>query len=249
MMKICVIGPQAPTQQQLLTMFRQRGDDIVTGEGESPPPAGVYLCVAITDAIKTATRGVVILDARPDFAPAVGEGAMYADICLVATDDDRLRLVDEFGCEPARIFVAADNHRAVEIIDRAARDTLLPAPALSRPQKTESTLPLNDAHSPDVALAQIRGRLRAIEQQADVVLRHYRVRSGAPLVGRFIVWLRRNLTSHLREPYLDPILNKQVAFNTQLVQELQTMLSVQADLLHRLEKLEQAILPDKNGRE
>jgi hypothetical protein len=47
------------------------------------------------------------------------------------------------------------------------------------------------------------------------------VRSNAPLVGRLIAWVRRNVTSHLREPYLDPTLERQVAFNRQLIQVLQ----------------------------
>jgi hypothetical protein len=48
---------------------------------------------------------------------------------------------------------------------------------------------------------------------SDVALREYEVRSGLPVVGPLIVWLRRNLTSHLREPYLDPIVERQVKFN------------------------------------
>jgi glycosyltransferase involved in cell wall biosynthesis len=48
---------------------------------------------------------------------------------------------------------------------------------------------------------------------SDVALRDYEVRSGLPVVGPLIVWLRRNLTSHLREPYLDPIIERQVKFN------------------------------------
>jgi hypothetical protein len=48
---------------------------------------------------------------------------------------------------------------------------------------------------------------------SDVAMREYEVRSGLPLLGPLIVWLRRNLTSHLREPYLDPIIERQVTFN------------------------------------
>jgi hypothetical protein len=53
-----------------------------------------------------------------------------------------------------------------------------------------------------------------------VMLRDYVVRSSLPLVGSLIVWIRRNLTSHLREPYLDPILERQVMFNWQTVESL-----------------------------
>jgi glycosyltransferase involved in cell wall biosynthesis len=60
-----------------------------------------------------------------------------------------------------------------------------------------------------------------LEKSADVMQRGYVVRSNAPLVGPLLAWLRRNLTSHLREPYLDPTLERQVAFNREVVRTLQ----------------------------
>jgi glycosyltransferase involved in cell wall biosynthesis len=41
----------------------------------------------------------------------------------------------------------------------------------------------------------------------------YQVRSRLPLVGRLVATIRSQLTAHLREPYLDPILAQQEAFN------------------------------------
>jgi glycosyltransferase involved in cell wall biosynthesis len=52
----------------------------------------------------------------------------------------------------------------------------------------------------------------------------YVVRSGLPIFGGMIAWLRRHLTSHLREPYLDPIVQRQEKFNTSLVETLLPML-------------------------
>jgi hypothetical protein len=52
----------------------------------------------------------------------------------------------------------------------------------------------------------------------------YMVQSGVPLVGRFIAWARRNLTSHLKEPYLDPIIGRQEQFNNELLQTTLTLL-------------------------
>ncbi|MBI5878450.1 MAG: glycosyltransferase family 4 protein [Chloroflexi bacterium] len=57
------------------------------------------------------------------------------------------------------------------------------------------------------------GRLDAL---SDVMMRGYVVQSHLPVVGQAIAWIRRTLTSHLREPYLDPMLERQVAFNRQL---------------------------------
>jgi FkbM family methyltransferase len=64
-----------------------------------------------------------------------------------------------------------------------------------------------------------------LEHQADIMSRDYQVRSHIPLVGGLIAWVRRNLTSHLWEPYLDPALERQVAFNRHLVHLLQERLS------------------------
>jgi O-antigen chain-terminating methyltransferase len=60
-----------------------------------------------------------------------------------------------------------------------------------------------------------------LQRSADVAIRGYVVRSDKPLVGPFIAWVRRNMTTHLREPYLDPIIERQVSFNARLVQTLQ----------------------------
>jgi len=59
-----------------------------------------------------------------------------------------------------------------------------------------------------------------IEVHSDVALRGYAVRSKTPVIGPVIAWLRRNLTSHLREPYLDPIIERQVAQNRRLAEWL-----------------------------
>lgn len=52
-----------------------------------------------------------------------------------------------------------------------------------------------------------------LELEASVTMPEYTVRSKAPLVGGLIVWVRRNLTSHLKEPYVDPIFNRQQQYN------------------------------------
>ncbi len=60
-------------------------------------------------------------------------------------------------------------------------------------------------------------------QQADVALRDYRVRSGLPIIGPLIAWLRRNSTTHVKEAYLDRIVEQQVLFNRQLVAEIERL--------------------------
>lgn len=65
--------------------------------------------------------------------------------------------------------------------------------------------------------------LRQLESKAEVMDYAYAVRSQLPIIGPPIAWVRRNLTSHLKEPYVDPTFAKQQAFNWQTVQTLQIM--------------------------
>ncbi len=74
-------------------------------------------------------------------------------------------------------------------------------------------------------------------QKADVMLRGYTVRSKLPLLGPLIAWIRRNLTSHLREPYVDPTFERQVAFNQELVHSLQRLAERQEALEAQLARL------------
>lgn len=73
------------------------------------------------------------------------------------------------------------------------------------------------AQSPTPAEQHPMGQLY---QQADVALRNYKVRSGVPLVGRLIEWVRRNSTTHVKEAYLDPMIEQQVNFNRQVADEI-----------------------------
>jgi hypothetical protein len=76
---------------------------------------------------------------------------------------------------------------------------------------------------------------------SDVALREYEVRSGAPLVGPLIVWLRKNLTSHLREPYLDPIVERQVSFNRRVAEWIARVTPSLSAARNRRQELEERI--------
>jgi glycosyltransferase involved in cell wall biosynthesis/2-polyprenyl-3-methyl-5-hydroxy-6-metoxy-1,4-benzoquinol methylase len=72
--------------------------------------------------------------------------------------------------------------------------------------------------------------LKALEREADVAFRAYVIRSDKHLVGPFIEWVRRNMTSHLKEPYLDRIVERQVVFNAHLVRYLRYLANKLEDL-------------------
>lgn len=65
------------------------------------------------------------------------------------------------------------------------------------------------------------GARRAMLQQGAAISRPgYSVRSGLPVVGPAVAWLRRQLTAHLKEPYLDPVIAEQERFNRDLLATL-----------------------------
>ncbi len=74
---------------------------------------------------------------------------------------------------------------------------------------------------------------------ADIALRGYEVRSSAPLVGRWIAAVRRALTAHVKEAYLDFIVERQVNYNQQLAAEVERLqaevrrLQAEVDALRR----------------
>lgn len=118
---------------------------------------------------------------------------------------------------------------SVWLPNRVTLPPAAPNPASSVPAAAADSAPaaLQPAvWSPGPTLA----RLKAA---AAVTLKDYRVRSAVPYAGSLIVWVRRNLTSHLREPYLDPVLQRQEAFNWQAAQAIE-------ELARQLAALEQA---------
>ena len=93
---------------------------------------------------------------------------------------------------------------------------------------------------PVIATCQDEWTLRALADevtaQSDIALRGYVVRSRMPLLGSFIAWVRRNLTSHLREPYLDPMVERQVALNRRMAEWMRRVVGFQtASTRHQTE--------------
>jgi glycosyltransferase involved in cell wall biosynthesis/2-polyprenyl-3-methyl-5-hydroxy-6-metoxy-1,4-benzoquinol methylase len=98
---------------------------------------------------------------------------------------------------------------------QAARTPMSAQPAPAAPMPT---MPDAEAH------------YRELETMGDVSMHGYAVRSDKPVVGSFIVWVRRNLTSHLKEPYVDPIIDRQVHVNRRLVWDLKSLYNRLRDL-------------------
>ncbi len=88
---------------------------------------------------------------------------------------------------------------------------------------TRYTRPANGAKTA------VQLRLAGLDKEAKVMPEQYVVRSGVPLVGPGLAWFRRNLTSHLREPYLDPMMRRQEKFNRRVVESLAALAGAQAE--------------------
>ena len=49
------------------------------------------------------------------------------------------------------------------------------------------------------------------------------MRSKLPVVGRWLEWLRHNLTVHVKEVYLDRVIEQQVNYNRRLAAEIEEL--------------------------
>lgn len=227
-MRVHVVGSDALAQR-----FRERGDTVSCGQ-PVPLDADLYLFDGGDEAIKHLHRGLVILDLRADAGAVMAAWPAYADLCLVADSAARTSLIEAAGCEPERILLAADEDAIVELAVQALHGDLPMAAGEAGGQPASAGL------SPAVQgeLAELAARLDALERQADVMHRGYEVRSRLPVVGPLVTWVRRNLTSHLREPYLDPTLERQVRLNRELVAVLRDLVRHQAALESYTEKEE-----------
>ncbi|MCB0044619.1 MAG: glycosyltransferase family 4 protein [Caldilineaceae bacterium] len=74
--------------------------------------------------------------------------------------------------------------------------------------------------------------------QADTMLRNYRIRSNAPYFAPRIEQVRRNLTSHLKEPYIDQVFERQVRYNRLLATEIEYLHAEMRRLEARMDKLQ-----------
>jgi hypothetical protein len=92
----------------------------------------------------------------------------------------------------------------------------------------------------DEMAERLREQLERLREASAITIPGYTVTSHAPLVGPLLAWLRRALTSHLREPYIDPILARQEAFNRELVQTVEAIAARLERGASEREALEQA---------
>ena len=223
-------------------------------------------CYRLADVYATASLhegfGVPLIEAMASGVPVVASNAtahpwVIDDAGLLAEPDNAVDLAQQI------VKVLTDDQLHGELVQRGlarARDFSLEqyetgwskivAEATAwLPEQAQPPRRSMSSASPQRAAAVAQAQadeLIWLEKSADVMQRSYVVRSNAPLVGPLLAWLRRNLTSHLREPYLDPTLERQVAFNREVVKTLQLIMARTAgdtptDITQQINQLEAKI--------
>ncbi|MCX6044126.1 MAG: glycosyltransferase family 1 protein, partial [Chloroflexi bacterium] len=111
-------------------------------------------------------------------------------------------------------------------------------PLASLKEKTSQELPIGVQAAPNLLTLTLTEDVAQLQAAADVMIKNYTVRSGLPVIGGLLAWLRRNLTSHLREPYLDPMFRRQEGFNWLVVHTFH-------HLVHQLAQVSQPTNDDR----
>ena len=145
---------------------------------------------------------------------------LAAQITRVLDDDALHGELVQRGLQRAFDFSLEAYYNGWTRIINEVQEWLVARPA--RPMRLAGPPQVNPGNAVAAELLDLplQDEIKQLHQAAESVLKPYVLRSGVPIVGPLIVWLRRNLTSHLREPYLDPTLRRQERFNWLVVQTM-----------------------------
>ncbi len=216
-------------------------DDVIfTGRVEELPAyyrlASLYVSASLHEGfgvplIEAMASGVPIVTTRVGAQPWVMGDAgvlvapsdveeLAAQIKALLSDDARHGELVQRGLQRAFDFsLEAYNNGWTRIVTEV-QEWLVARP--SRPLRLSGPTIVNSGNAATAELLDLplQDEVMLLHQAAESMLKPYVVRSGVPVIGPLIVWLRRNLTSHLREPYLDPTLRRQERFNWLVVQTM-----------------------------
>jgi glycosyltransferase involved in cell wall biosynthesis len=225
-------------------------------EGFGLPLIEAMACGTPVVASRAGAMPWVLDDAGLLFEPGDAEG-LAQEVVAVLQDEGLRRTLIERGLARSQEFSLRRYEAGLtEIVDAAVTYTMPDIPIgpaveaygrlpVEEEPQAQQALRRDWAVGDDDALSLI---LEDLEGQSDIAMRGYVVRSKVPALGPLITWVRRNLTSHLREPYLDPMVERQVAFNHRVVgwirravNALTTSARHQEDLEARMKDLESRV--------
>jgi glycosyltransferase involved in cell wall biosynthesis len=226
-----------------LSSYYQLADVFVSAslhEGFGVPLIEAMACGVPVVASRAGAMSWVVDDAGLICEP--GSADDMAEKVLTALQDADLRQsIVERGLERVKAFgLEQYETRFAEIVDQTVT-YVLPRDSLeSVVEKSEGARrkPASAAFRDEVVLGILTTE---IKDRSDIAIRGYTIRSGLPLVGPLIAWIRRNLTSHLREPYLDPMIERQVAFNHTVAEWMKRAANVWGFVTRRQTQLEKRV--------
>lgn len=165
---------------------------------------------------------------------------------LLLQDEKRRSEITNRYWEQAQPFMKDKFAANMEAIISKVVFYTLPSSMLQIPATTQISSSANtDVRVSMREIAALQAIQKSIDAHADIALRGYVVRSRIPVIGRLVAWLRRNSTSHLREPYLDVMIERQVVFNQQTAAWMKQMTSILAMLAPQQESNQSADTADK----
>ncbi len=211
-------------------------------EGFGVPLIEAMACEVPTVASRAGAMPWVVGDAGLLCEPG-DAGDLAEKVIAVLQDDDLRQTLVARGRERVKAFHVEQYEAGLsEIVDAAVTYTLPKMPSDDAAAETQRE---PAAPSSSRLLGFLADEIKAC---SDVMLRGYTVRSRIPLLGPLVAWARRNATSHLREPYLDPTLERQVEVNRRTAgwlelaaKELEAAARRQAELEARIRDLEDQV--------
>jgi glycosyltransferase involved in cell wall biosynthesis len=267
--KLLLVGDTegSPAYRQIVAAARSRAatleienDVIWTGE-QKPLPyyrlADVYVTASLHEGfgvplIEAMACDVPVVASRAGAMPWVlGDAGLLAEpgnaqdladkVLRVLQDSDLRQTLVARGRERVKAF-SLERYEAdlAEIVDKAVTYTLPKvAPEAGMKNRQERGVSSQANLNREGMLLDVLAD--EIEAHSDIMLRGYTVRSRIPLLGPLVAWVRRTLTSHLREPYLDPIVERQVEINRQTAEWLQRAAKALAAAAQRQAELEDRV--------
>ena len=216
-------------------------DDVIfTGRVADLPPyyrlAAVYTSASLHEGfgvplIEAMASGVPVVASKAGAQPwVVGEAGLLAEagdaadlarqISRVLENDTLHGELVQRGLQRAFDFSLEAYHNNWTRIIAEVQEWLVKQPV--RPMRLAGPPQVKQGNAVAAELLDLplQDEIKQLHQAAEAVIKPYELRSNVPVVGPLIVWLRRNLTSHLREPYLDPTLRRQERFNWLVVQTM-----------------------------
>ena len=253
---LLIVGDQESTVEtrdvavRLQAQARQLGvADRVTFTGRVDDVAPYYRLAHIyLQASQHEGFGVPLVEAMAAGTPVVAAAA-GAMVWVLSGEIGEIGEIDEIGGGMAGlVFQAGDVDGLVRQVRRLLDDPALHARLAEAGRERAQAFSLERFYTNAVEVAdesmtlarlgppETPGQDDPLYAAADVALRAYRPRSDAPGVGPLIEWTRVNATTHIKEAYVDRMVEAQVNYNRQLAEQIialrQRIDALRAQLTH-----------------